>query len=80
MYFNYKIIDDLSKLEKISGIIIEITERELVDMVEGKEKIEKLRMEGVKISIDDFGTGYSSLKYLIIFKKGGMKDDRSSGQ
>ncbi|GAB6072375.1 hypothetical protein JCM14244_07520 [Venenivibrio stagnispumantis] len=49
-------------------------------MVEGKEKIEKLRMEGVKISIDDFGTGYSSLKYLIIFKKGGMKDDRSSGQ
>jgi len=33
-------------------------------MIGGKEKIEKLRMEGVEISIDDFGTGYSSLKYL----------------
>ena len=46
-------------------IIIEITERSLVDNFDSTQNvISKLRAEGVRCAIDDFGVGYSSLSYL----------------
>ncbi len=59
----------LSKLDKYglstSDIIIEITERSLINnFEETQQSIAKLRKAGVKCAIDDFGIGYSSLSYL----------------
>lgn len=58
-----KIIDITKQYSK--NIIIEITERELIDNIEYTIKIfEKFKNNGYKIAIDDFGTGYSSLIYI----------------
>jgi len=52
---------DLSR----SDILIEITERSIIDNFEDtQDVITALREEGVKCAIDDFGIGYSSLSYL----------------
>jgi diguanylate cyclase (GGDEF)-like protein len=48
-----------------SDILIEITERSIVDNFEDtQEVINALREKGIKCAIDDFGIGYSSLSYL----------------
>jgi EAL domain-containing protein (putative c-di-GMP-specific phosphodiesterase class I) len=48
-----------------SDILIEITERSIIDNFEDtQEIIDALRKEGIKCAIDDFGIGYSSLSYL----------------
>ncbi|HIP18701.1 MAG TPA: EAL domain-containing protein [Sulfurovum sp.] len=48
-----------------SDILIEITERSIIDNFEDtQDVITALREEGVKCAIDDFGIGYSSLSYL----------------
>ena len=48
-----------------SDIMIEITERSLIDNFEDtQDVISTLRKEGIKCAIDDFGIGYSSLSYL----------------
>jgi EAL domain-containing protein (putative c-di-GMP-specific phosphodiesterase class I) len=50
---------------KTSDIMIEITERSIIDNFEDtQDVITALRQEGVKCAIDDFGIGYSSLSYL----------------
>lgn len=45
-------------------VIVEITERVLVQAEQVRPQIQALRVVGVRISIDDFGTGYSALSYL----------------
>ena len=48
-----------------SDIMIEITERSLIDnFLDTQDVISTLRKEGIKCAIDDFGIGYSSLSYL----------------
>ncbi|UPT76628.1 EAL domain-containing protein [Sulfurovum sp. XGS-02] len=50
---------------KTQDIMIEITERSLIDNFDNTEDvINELRREGVRCAIDDFGIGYSSLSYL----------------
>ncbi|MFO7325058.1 MAG: EAL domain-containing protein [Pseudomonadota bacterium] len=59
------------------GLDIEITEGMLQED-SGAEirKLERLRMQGVRISIDDFGTGYSSLSRLAELPVDTLKIDR----
>lgn len=60
-------IRDIIKRSAVSpdSMMLEITEGMLIeDIDETVEKINQLKLLGVKISIDDFGTGYSSLYYL----------------
>ncbi|WP_457640709.1 EAL domain-containing protein [Persephonella sp.] len=45
-------------------IIMEITERDLLELNKQKKDIDNLREMGFEISIDDFGTGFSTLRYL----------------
>jgi EAL domain-containing protein (putative c-di-GMP-specific phosphodiesterase class I) len=51
-----------------SALVLEITETVLVqDAVVAAERLNDLRLLGVRLAIDDFGTGYSSLSYLRQF-------------
>ncbi|MBK3331602.1 EAL domain-containing protein [Persephonella atlantica] len=64
-----------SCLEK--NISIEITENVLIENVlESREKIKKLKEQGIDILLDDFGKGYSSLTYLKKFPISMLKIDR----
>jgi len=65
-YFVDQLLEMLSKYElSSSDILIEITERSIVDNFEdAQDVINILRKEGIRCAIDDFGTGYSSLSYL----------------
>ncbi|WP_223066461.1 bifunctional diguanylate cyclase/phosphodiesterase [Paenibacillus caui] len=56
---------------------LEVTETMLNDPVVIKEKLERLRNKGIKISIDDFGTGYSSIHYLKTLPIDILKIDKS---
>ncbi|WP_238996451.1 bifunctional diguanylate cyclase/phosphodiesterase [Paenibacillus pinistramenti] len=56
---------------------LEVTETMLNDPVVIKEKLERLRSRGIKISIDDFGTGYSSIHYLKTLPIDILKIDKS---
>ncbi|WP_456401201.1 EAL domain-containing protein [Persephonella sp.] len=58
-------------------IIMEITERDLLDLYRQKKDIENLRKMGFEISIDDFGTGFSTLKYLANLNVDSIKIDMS---
>jgi diguanylate cyclase (GGDEF)-like protein/PAS domain S-box-containing protein len=58
-------------------IIIEITERSLIDNFESTQSvINQLRQSGVRCAIDDFGVGYSSLSYLQKFSFHTLKIDK----
>ncbi len=49
----------------LGRLTLEITESELIgNLSASADKLQRLRMAGVRIAIDDFGTGYSSLSYL----------------
>lgn len=57
---------------------IEITESIFIEDIKSvKEKMEKLRKFGIKISLDDFGTGFSSLSYLKDLPIDTLKIDKS---
>lgn len=56
---------------------LEVTETMLNDPVVIKEKLERLKNKGIKISIDDFGTGYSSIHYLKTLPIDILKIDKS---
>jgi len=58
------------------SLVIEATERSLVDVDRARETIGRLRDMGVRLAIDDFGTGYSSLAYLAQIEADFLKIDR----
>ena len=60
-----------------SSVILEVTERGLLDPVVARETSGTLRRHGFAIAIDDFGTGYSSLSYLESLELDYLKIDRS---
>ena len=61
-----------------SDILIEITERSIIDNFEDtQEVINALREEGIRCAIDDFGIGYSSLSYLKKLSFDTLKIDMS---
>lgn len=59
-----------------SNLVIEATERSLVDVDRARENLRRLRDMGVRMAIDDFGTGYSSLAYLAQIQADFLKIDR----
>ena len=58
-------------------IVLELTERALVDKAAALRQIEALRARGIRLTIDDFGSGYSSLGLLHALPVDGLKIDRS---
>lgn len=58
-------------------LVLEITERSLMDRAHGFDILAEVRALGVKISIDDFGTGYSCLAYFKDIPADELKVDKS---
>ncbi len=52
--------------EPLDGLVLEITERELIEYTEGSAaaNVSRLAARGAWIALDDFGTGYSGLSIL----------------
>jgi sensor c-di-GMP phosphodiesterase-like protein len=59
-----------------TNLVIEATERSLVDVDRARDTIGRLRAMGVRLAIDDFGTGYSSLAYLAQIEADLLKIDK----
>ena len=57
-------------------IVLEITERDMLDQQEATKLFEWLHSAGFEIAIDDFGTGHSALIYLERFTVDYLKIDR----
>jgi diguanylate cyclase (GGDEF)-like protein/PAS domain S-box-containing protein len=77
--FVEQVSDALSRHDVIRGHLkLEITESLLQDNVQNTvERMNQLRLLGVRFAIDDFGTGYSSLTYLRTLPIQVLKIDRS---
>ncbi len=58
-------------------IILELTERALIESNAASGALDRLRAHGLKLSIDDFGSGYSSLGLLHRLPVDALKIDRS---
>ncbi|MEP7097906.1 MAG: bifunctional diguanylate cyclase/phosphodiesterase [Dokdonella sp.] len=58
-------------------LVLEITERSLMNRDHALAKLSRIRDLGVKISIDDFGTGYSCLAYFKNIPADELKIDQS---
>jgi diguanylate cyclase (GGDEF)-like protein/PAS domain S-box-containing protein len=77
------VIEDVRSALQVSGLdprrlILEITESDVMRSPElALEKLNALKLLGVKLAIDDFGTGYSSLSHLQYFPVDELKIDRS---
>jgi sensor c-di-GMP phosphodiesterase-like protein len=76
-----KTLDMLTKLKRNTGahsgqLMVEITERVLVDPKQAARSIENIRSQGIHVAIDDFGTGYCSLSYLETISFDTLKIDR----
>ncbi|MGH8853432.1 MAG: EAL domain-containing protein [Telluria sp.] len=59
-----------------ANLILEVTERGLLDRTVARENTANLRRHGFAMAIDDFGTGYSSLSYLETLELDYLKIDR----
>lgn len=57
-------------------IVLEITERDMLQQHEASQLFEWLHAAGFEIAIDDFGTGHSALIYLERFTLDYLKIDR----
>lgn len=57
-------------------VVLEITERDMINQLEAAPLFEWLQHEGFEIAIDDFGTGHSALIYLERFTMDYLKIDR----
>lgn len=62
---------------KASNLIVEITERGILDIEAARSVIGTLRERGIGVAIDDFGTGYAGLSYLESLQVDFLKIDRS---
>lgn len=59
------------------NIVVEATERGLINTSLAREIIKDIHACGINIAIDDFGTGYSSLSYLQTLDLDLLKIDKS---
>lgn len=59
------------------SIVIEVTERALIDTDLARRQIRDMRARGHKIAIDDFGTGYCGLAYLTSLELDYLKIDKT---
>lgn len=76
------LIDHVRDAASIAGLpmralVLELTERALVDLDAAREVIAAARTHGLRVTIDDFGAGYSSLGLLHALPVNGVKIDRS---
>lgn len=62
---------------KPGNLMIEATERSLMDPEIAGQRIRELKVKGFTFAIDDFGVGYSSLSYLGHFDFDLLKIDKS---
>ncbi|WP_165390934.1 EAL domain-containing protein [Pseudoduganella lutea] len=60
-----------------ANLVVEITERGILDIEAARTVIGALRARGIKVAIDDFGTGYAGLSYLESLHVDALKIDRS---
>jgi sensor c-di-GMP phosphodiesterase-like protein len=58
-------------------LVLEITERSLMNSKPAFEILSRIRALGAKVSIDDFGTGYSCLAYFKHIPADELKVDKS---
>jgi sensor c-di-GMP phosphodiesterase-like protein len=73
-----RITELLAKTGAAPGnVIVEITERGLLNVDLAREVLREVRASGIGIAIDDFGTGYSSLSYLETLEVDYIKIDKS---
>jgi len=75
------VLDRLLELKRSTGampgqLIVELTERVLVEPEIAARTIEEMRSRGIYVAIDDFGTGYCSLSYLEHMPFDALKIDR----
>lgn len=59
------------------SIVVEVTERALIDTDLARRQIRDMRARGHKIAIDDFGTGYCGLAYLTSLELDYLKIDKT---
>ncbi len=69
----------IARAPKLKGLVLEITEHQVVEHSSPKiqQALHRLRDAGIKISMDDFGTGYCGLSYLSSLPIDVLKADRS---
>jgi FOG: EAL domain len=62
--------------ENYFQVVLELTERDMLNEKQAVKLFEWLHSEGIEIAIDDFGTGHSALIYLERFTLDYLKIDR----